>query len=71
MSNWNIHLKDSIATYLLRVVFGLYFVVAVLVTVIQLTSEYYHVKEAILQDLQKNSLNFWSRNFRCALDVQL
>ena len=45
-------MKNSLAFQLLMAIFGLYFIVTVIVTVIQLTAEYYHEKDAIIKEIQ-------------------
>ncbi len=52
MSRQPIPFKNSISTRLLKVVFGLYFVITLIVTCIQLLSEYWHVKENVFHELQ-------------------
>jgi len=52
MPEYSVSLYDSIATQLLKVIFGLYLIVAILVTAVQLTAEYYHVKDEIYQEIQ-------------------
>jgi len=42
----------SISTQLLKIIFGLYFIVAIVVTLVQLTAEYYHVKDEINHELK-------------------
>jgi len=42
----------SISTQLLKIIFGLYFIVAIVVTIVQLTAEYYHVKDEINLELK-------------------
>lgn len=43
---------DSIAGRLLRIIFGCYFVVTILVTSIQLTAEYKHTEDRLVQEIQ-------------------
>jgi signal transduction histidine kinase len=50
--------KDSIATQLIKIVFGLYCVVAVLVTVTQVVVEYTHTKTQIRNELAINQQIF-------------
>lgn len=45
-------LKDSLAAQLLKIIFGLYFLVTVVVTSVQLTLEYNHAKQEIQQELR-------------------
>ena len=45
-------LKDSIATRLLRVVFSFYLVLVVIVTGTQITAEYFHTKNLVLEELE-------------------
>ena len=47
-----VHLKDSIAARLLKVVFTIYLVIAVNVTLIHMVVEYYHTKNNIRQELK-------------------
>ena len=44
---------NSLAAQLLRVIFGLYLVVTIIVTTVQLSAEYHHVKEEISKELEK------------------
>ncbi|MBF0236645.1 MAG: hypothetical protein HQM12_02970, partial [SAR324 cluster bacterium] len=52
MFQFEVKLKDSLATQLLTVIFGLYFIVTVIVTAIQLSAEYYDVKDSVQQEIQ-------------------
>lgn len=47
-----VSLKDSIATRLLRVVFSFYLVLVVIVTGTQITAEYFHTKNLVLEELE-------------------
>jgi len=51
-------LRKSIAGQLLKIIFGLYFVLAVTVTGIQLTVEYFHVKDSVLKEMRKLPVTF-------------
>ncbi|MDM8535380.1 ATP-binding protein [Desulfobacterales bacterium HSG17] len=51
-------IRQSIAGQLLKIIFGLYFILAVIVTGIQLTAEYYHTKDSILKEIQKLPVTF-------------
>ncbi len=51
-------LKDSIAAYLLKIIFGLYFIVTLIVTVIQLTSEYNQTKEDVFEEVRRLEQTF-------------
>jgi len=53
MPSLKVPFKHSISTQLLRVVFGLYFLVAIIVTVVQLTVEYMHVKKSVAEEIGK------------------
>ena len=44
--------KDSLATRLLVNIFGLYFIVTVIVTIAQLSAEYHHVKKTVVKEIQ-------------------
>ncbi len=44
---------QSISGQLFKTIFGLYLILAVVVTVVQLTAEYFHVKESIISEIQK------------------
>ena len=46
-------LRRSVAGRLLKIIFGWYFTLAVIVTGIQLTVAYYHVKDSVLDEIQK------------------
>lgn len=48
----------SIASRLLRIIFGCYFVVAVLVTCTQLLAEYYHTRNRFMDDLEAMNFTF-------------
>ncbi|KPA14656.1 multi-sensor hybrid histidine kinase [Candidatus Magnetomorum sp. HK-1] len=47
-----VSIKDSIATKLLKRVFGIYIVIAVIVTLIHVVAEYYHTKKSIIRELK-------------------
>src|SRR5204863_6656587 len=51
-------LVDSIAARLLRVIFGCYFVVTVVVTCIQLAAEYRHTERRLLDEIQAMEQTF-------------
>jgi len=51
-------IKDSIATQLLKVVFSIYFLLALTLTLIHMGAEYYNTKNGILQDLQRSGKIF-------------
>ena len=46
-------LKHSIATQLLRVIFGFYLIATILVTTIQIVFEYRHVRQQVIQEIEK------------------
>ena len=48
-----IDFRHSIANQLFKVLFGMYLVIAVIVTVIQLATVYYNEKEAVAKEIQK------------------
>jgi len=48
-----VRMFDSLPAQLLRVIFGLYLIVAILVTAVQLSAEYFHVKDSVTQELKK------------------
>lgn len=48
----NFHIKDSISTQLLKMVFGVYLIIAVAVTLFHMVAEYYNMQESILDDLK-------------------
>src|SRR5450830_1182751 len=52
MSIDRISLKDSIATRLLRAVFSFYLVLVIIVTGTQITAEYFHTKNLVLEELE-------------------
>jgi len=58
MTQLPVRFYDSLAVQLLRVIFGLYLMVAIFVTVVQLTLEYYHEKDNITQELRELSTIF-------------
>lgn len=45
-------IKDSIATRLLRVVFSFYIILVVTVTAAQITAEYVHTRNLVLEELE-------------------
>ncbi|MGK5090489.1 ATP-binding protein [Deltaproteobacteria bacterium TL4] len=47
-----VHIRDSIATYLLKIVFSLYLLIAIAVTLIHMVAEYYNEKEQVVQELR-------------------
>lgn len=52
MSASHVHIKDSIATRLLKIVFLLYFIVAFSVTFIHMMVGYYNTKDRVISDLK-------------------
>ncbi len=53
-----INFRNSVAFRLLTVIFGLYFVVTVIVTITQLTAEYFHEKKSIAFEILNLPLTF-------------
>jgi len=53
MKQSQIYFKDSIATKLLKVIFSIYITVALIITLIQLGTEYYHVKNNVFEEIIK------------------
>jgi len=51
-------LIDSIAARLLRIIFACYFLVTVVVTVIQLAAEYRHTEQRLLHEIQAMQQTF-------------
>jgi signal transduction histidine kinase len=51
-------LLDSIATRLLRIIFGSYFVVTLVVTAIQLTAEYRHTEDRLVREIDAMQQTF-------------
>jgi len=47
-----IHVKDSIAAKMLKIVFSIYLLVAMLVTGFHMVAEYYNTKETIYDELK-------------------
>lgn len=47
-----VKIKDSIATKLLKSVFGIYIVIAIVVTIIHIVVEFYHTRNCIIGELQ-------------------
>ena len=47
-----VRIKDSIATRLLKNVFGIYVIIAVFVTLVHIVVEYYHTKNTIVKELK-------------------
>lgn len=66
--------KNSLAVHLLRIIFGSYFVVTLIVTCIQLTADYQHTKTGIDNELMAMDLTFGaslaSSTWRFQGDVQ-
>ncbi len=54
----SVKFRNSLATKLLLTIFSLYFVVTVIVTISQLTFEYYHTKKDITDEIQKLPASF-------------
>ncbi len=52
--------KDSIATRLLRIIFGIYLTIAIIVTVIQLGIEYFNVKKDVIEEVKSLHISFYS-----------
>jgi len=50
--NTEIHIKDSIAMKLLKMVFSLYLLIAITVTLTHMVAEYYNTEDSVAQDLQ-------------------
>ncbi|MCP4690796.1 MAG: response regulator, partial [Desulfobacterales bacterium] len=48
----------SVAGQLLKIIFGLYFIIAVIVTAVQLTAEYYHARDSVLKEMRKLPATF-------------
>ena len=61
-----VHLKDSISTKLLSVVFSLYLIVAIAVTFIHMIAEYYNTKDGIIKDL-----GVFEKTFEHALSTEV
>ncbi len=53
MTREKVPIYHSISTQFLKTVFGWYLIITVLVTGIQLILEYYHIKEMVIQEIQK------------------
>ncbi|KPA11281.1 multi-sensor hybrid histidine kinase [Candidatus Magnetomorum sp. HK-1] len=60
MKQSQIYFKDSIATKLLKVIFSIYITVALIITLIQLGTEYYHVKNNVFEEVIKIQTSFES-----------
>ncbi len=58
MTKQRISLKNSIATQLLKTIFGCYLILAIVVTAMQLIVEYDHIKNAILNDMEKLPITY-------------
>ncbi len=54
----SVSIKDSIAARLLKVVFGLYFIIAVSVTLVHMMAEYYHTKDDVSKELKQFQITF-------------
>ena len=52
MSLHQLPLKDSVATKLLQIIFGIYFVITLIVTLVQMGSEYLYQEETIQSEIQ-------------------
>ncbi|MCP4755548.1 MAG: HAMP domain-containing protein, partial [Proteobacteria bacterium] len=53
-----VSIRDSIATHLMKVVFGLYFIVAISVTITHMVAEYYHTKDNVFLELKQFQKTF-------------
>jgi len=60
------HIKNSIATRLLKIVFGIYIVIAIAVTVFHMRTEYQYQKNSISRDLENIQKTF---EHELALDI--
>jgi len=58
MYNESVSIKKSVAASLIKKVFGIYFVLTIMVTLTQLSIEYFHVKESIIKDIMKMEKTF-------------
>ncbi|MDM8550412.1 HAMP domain-containing protein [Desulfobacterales bacterium HSG2] len=58
MYNESVSIKKSVAASLIKKVFGIYFVLTIMVTLTQLSIEYFHVKESIINDIMKMEKSF-------------
>lgn len=74
LKNMNFASKHSLAVHLLRIIFGSYFVVTLIVTCVQLAAEYQHTKSGIDSELMAMDLTFGaslaSSTWRFQGDVQ-
>lgn len=58
MRSESISLEKSVAASLIKKVFGIYFILTIMVTFIQLSIEYFHVKDSIINDIRKMEKTF-------------
>ncbi|MBT4290508.1 MAG: hypothetical protein HOD92_24535, partial [Deltaproteobacteria bacterium] len=64
-----VHIKDSIATKLLKNVFSIYLLIAVTVTVAHMVAEYYNAKDSVLKDLKVFQQTFEQGIARALYDI--
>jgi len=53
-----LRIRDSIATTLLKVIFSLYLVVTIIITAVQMTSEFRHTSDLILKEIEELANSF-------------
>ena len=58
MTEFRIKIKNSLAAQLMLMIFGLYFIVTLVVTTVQLSAEYFKEKEDIIKEIQQLPLTF-------------
>jgi len=54
----HLSIRNSIATTLLKVIFGLYLIVTIIITTIQMSSEFQHTEKIILNEIKELSKSF-------------
>ncbi|MCP4347627.1 MAG: GAF domain-containing protein [Desulfobacterales bacterium] len=72
LDNNKVSIKRSVAATLIKKVFGIYFIVTIIITCVQLTFEYFHVKDSIIYDISRMEKSFetglaealWDMNIR-------
>lgn len=66
-----VHVRDSIVTKLLKVVFSIYFSITVIITSIHLVAEYNHTQNSVLQELEVIQQTFQASLSKSLWDMNL
>ncbi len=77
MSRNHVRLQNSLTAHLIKVIIGCYLLITIVITVMQLFAEHYHVKNTVFQEMQKLEKTFgpgiedalWINNFKALQSV--